>query len=358
MAVLVLLLLAQQLRQKDWALRWFAAGLGASMLGGGLQAASVVGADLPAILSVAFPVGNLVESLCWLVAVTLRFREQHLANEQELRRIAYEDPVTGLQNRRRLRERVEAALVRLQREPAAQQQLLLLDLDGFERVNERCGHAGGDTVLRTLGERLTEVLERGELLGRFGGDEFLLLLRPRRDATDARRPAPAASSPSWPSRWRCSGHASSLCAQASAWSRIHAGYVSGRTPSSAMPELALETAQRRGGQPCGALRPVDARCKQQARERLRRELARGAAGRALPAALSTGAGARHRAPAGLRGAAALAPPDTRPAAGGAVHHRRRRHRGSSASWATASSASPAGSCATGSRTTTGTRAST
>ncbi|WP_222196145.1 diguanylate cyclase domain-containing protein [Modestobacter italicus] len=95
---------------------------------------------------------------------------RHLAQIEEL---AYTDPLTGLPNRRRFEERMEAALwqARLGGDAVA---LLFLDLDGFKAVNDARGHAAGDELLQVVADRLRARLRRGDLLARLGGDEFLV----------------------------------------------------------------------------------------------------------------------------------------------------------------------------------------
>lgn len=85
-----------------------------------------------------------------------------------LRRLAYCDVLTGLGNRAALYE--EQA-----RRAGSAYALLLLDLDGFKRVNDAHGHATGDAVLAEIGRRLAAVILRGGFAVRLGGDEFVLL---------------------------------------------------------------------------------------------------------------------------------------------------------------------------------------
>ncbi|WP_299038681.1 diguanylate cyclase domain-containing protein [uncultured Pseudokineococcus sp.] len=110
---------------------------------------------------------------------------------ERIERLAYTDPLTGLANRRRLEERVEAALweARLGGHSLA---LLFCDLDGFKAVNDRHGHAVGDELLVVLAQRLRETVRRTDLLARLGGDEFLVALPaldPERAVEDAQRVA-------------------------------------------------------------------------------------------------------------------------------------------------------------------------
>ena len=88
---------------------------------------------------------------------------------------AYHDQLTGLPNRLLFRDRLELAVTHAQRQnsPLA---VMFVDIDRFKLVNDTWGHAAGDTLLRTLAERVSGVLRRGDTLARLGGDEFTILL--------------------------------------------------------------------------------------------------------------------------------------------------------------------------------------
>ncbi|CAK0779437.1 diguanylate cyclase [Gammaproteobacteria bacterium] len=92
-----------------------------------------------------------------------------------LERLAYYDPLTGVPNRRLLVDRLSQSLAQAQRTG----QLLAvcyLDLDGFKPVNDQFGHETGDQLLVEITSRLQSMLRAGDTLARMGGDEFALLL--------------------------------------------------------------------------------------------------------------------------------------------------------------------------------------
>lgn len=89
--------------------------------------------------------------------------------EETLRRAAMHDEVTGLPNRRLVEEDVTRTLL----DDYTALSVIFVDLDGFKTVNDRLGHAAGDALLREVGHRLRTVIRDTDILGRFGGDEFI-----------------------------------------------------------------------------------------------------------------------------------------------------------------------------------------
>ena len=104
------------------------------------------------------------------------------ALEEQLRRLARRDPLTGLPNRADFVERLEHALDGSggqggQAGQGDQVSVLFLDLDGFKRVNDGLGHEAGDRLLVDVGRRIQASIREGDVAARLGGDEFTVLLR-------------------------------------------------------------------------------------------------------------------------------------------------------------------------------------
>jgi diguanylate cyclase (GGDEF)-like protein len=98
-----------------------------------------------------------------------------LRRHTDLEELAYRDELTGLPNRRGALRRVEVLLSRARRH-GQEFSLLLLDADHFKSVNDRYGHAVGDHVLRSLGDRLRERLRGEDIVARWGGEELIVAL--------------------------------------------------------------------------------------------------------------------------------------------------------------------------------------
>jgi diguanylate cyclase (GGDEF)-like protein len=120
----------------------------------------------------------LASAVAVSMTILARFRgvvREREAAEARLAHQASHDQLTGLANRTLLLDRLEHQLHERGGAPADHLVLLYLDLDGFKAVNDRFGHAAGDHVLRTVGDRLRSVTRRGDTVARLGGDEFVVL---------------------------------------------------------------------------------------------------------------------------------------------------------------------------------------
>ncbi|HZQ34510.1 MAG TPA: diguanylate cyclase [Dehalococcoidia bacterium] len=120
------------------------------------------------------------------IVVNARDITERKQAELELAHRAFHDPLTGLPNRSLLLDRLDQALAQLPRRGAGLA-LLFIDLDGFKDVNDLCGHAGGDALLREVARRLQESVRPGDTVARFGGDEFTVLAADLSTAEEAMR---------------------------------------------------------------------------------------------------------------------------------------------------------------------------
>ena len=85
------------------------------------------------------------------------------------------DPLTGVPNRRHL-EAVLAEEAKRGERFGRTFSVLMVDVDHFKRINDTYGHEAGDAVLRELGQALLKTIRKTDIVGRFGGEEFLMLL--------------------------------------------------------------------------------------------------------------------------------------------------------------------------------------
>ena len=108
-------------------------------------------------------------------AEVVRMVLEYEAVQREMAHQARTDPLTGLLNRRAFMEEMARHITRLDRESEAGT-LMYLDLDAFKPVNDRLGHAMGDTVLMHLADMLRRMVRPSDLIARLGGDEFAVWL--------------------------------------------------------------------------------------------------------------------------------------------------------------------------------------
>lgn len=95
--------------------------------------------------------------------------------EARVEYLALHDDLTGLPNRRLLRQRLDRAVMRA-RDGRFTAAVLACDLDGFKAVNDTLGHSAGDRLLRIVADRLNEAVDVGDTVARLGGDEFALVI--------------------------------------------------------------------------------------------------------------------------------------------------------------------------------------
>lgn len=100
---------------------------------------------------------------------------------QELKELATKDYLTGAYNRRYINERIKEEFYRMRRQPHAEQAeksigFVMADIDHFKKINDNYGHVVGDQVLRAVARRLKQGLRDYDVLCRYGGEEFLIML--------------------------------------------------------------------------------------------------------------------------------------------------------------------------------------
>lgn len=101
-------------------------------------------------------------------------------DNQELASQAFIDPLTGVANRRSLLNELRRMLARAQRD-GGQVHIAFIDLDGFKSINDRHGHQAGDQFLKQVAGRLSSSVRLGDFVGRYGGDEFVVITESKRD---------------------------------------------------------------------------------------------------------------------------------------------------------------------------------
>jgi len=100
---------------------------------------------------------------------------QHKASEEEIRHLAFYDPLTQLPNRRLMLDRLNQAMLANERS-GLHGALLFIDLDNFKTLNDTHGHSKGDLLLQQVAERLLACVREGDTVSRLGGDEFVVIL--------------------------------------------------------------------------------------------------------------------------------------------------------------------------------------
>jgi diguanylate cyclase (GGDEF)-like protein/PAS domain S-box-containing protein len=109
--------------------------------------------------------------------LALNFRDisERKALEEQLRQLAFHDPLTLLANRNLFRDRVQHALTLAQRGGRAVA-VMFLDLDNFKNINDSLGHDAGDRLLQTVAHRIVRTTRSSDTVARLGGDEFAVLV--------------------------------------------------------------------------------------------------------------------------------------------------------------------------------------
>jgi diguanylate cyclase (GGDEF)-like protein len=127
-------------------------------------------------------------ALLGLYRKTVRLIRAGIQAEQTITQLSLRDPLTGLANRRFLHEN-ERHLIAAAKRSGKRLAVMVVDLDDFKAVNDTHGHAAGDEVLVTSARRMQQLLRESDVVARFGGDEFVIVMSQVDDAAAAREVA-------------------------------------------------------------------------------------------------------------------------------------------------------------------------
>jgi diguanylate cyclase (GGDEF)-like protein len=128
----------------------------------------------PLLYYYGLPLSMVAAAVLIALGVADRLRAQRLALTEAERR-AQIDPLTGVLNRRSLIERLDAACLRA-RARGLSISLLFIDLDHFKEINDSYGHQAGDACLRAIIDPIHAELRQSDVIGRYGGEEFVVIL--------------------------------------------------------------------------------------------------------------------------------------------------------------------------------------
>jgi len=150
------------------------------------------------LLMVPVNTGNYITKISLLIITILivnivnrvyvNILKENISQVDKIQQLAYYDPLTGLPNRllltNRLNQEILAAKHLAQILP-----IMFLDLDNFKMINDTIGHAWGDQLLIDVGKRLIDDVDECSIVARFGGDEFIILVKNQTDLTSVKKMA-------------------------------------------------------------------------------------------------------------------------------------------------------------------------
>lgn len=130
---------------------------------------------------------------CFVLMCSERYADRRQQAEERFRQAALTDPLTHLPNRVMITERLRQLVASSAQQPHASYAVLFIDLDNFKYVNDSLGHEAGDELLVMAADRLTGALRLnddvarmcGSIAGRFGGDEFVIVIEQLTESANA-----------------------------------------------------------------------------------------------------------------------------------------------------------------------------
>jgi len=118
--------------------------------------------------------GKLASAVNAMLMAIQKTKTELLQAQESLRFHAEHDGLTGVLNRRAIRDLLRKELARCRREKSTMG-VILADVDHFKKINDRYGHGAGDAVLVTAMQRISSTLRSYDVVGRYGGEEFLII---------------------------------------------------------------------------------------------------------------------------------------------------------------------------------------
>lgn len=130
--------------------------------------------------------GVIIVFICIVVSINIISKLYNVKKQKQLEEKADTDLLTGLNNKLATERKIKEFIAK---NPDARSMMFILDIDNFKKINDTLGHAFGDEVLRSLGKQIGAIFRATDIIGRAGGDEFIVFLKNITDAEDIRKEA-------------------------------------------------------------------------------------------------------------------------------------------------------------------------
>lgn len=124
--------------------------------------------------------------ICIVMVINIISKIRRNEKEKQLEDKADTDLLTGLNNKLATERKIKEYMMH---NPQSQSMMFLLDIDNFKKINDTMGHAFGDEVLRSLGQQIGAIFRASDIIGRIGGDEFMIFLKGISDEETIRKEA-------------------------------------------------------------------------------------------------------------------------------------------------------------------------